>query len=678
MAYNIFWKIAFVSLRSGTLYTVNIWKDGALPSGYPLTLKGAAQPFTTQEDDNDDLFTPVRTQSGYLRIVDDGMAAPAGNAAGTVAFDWKELVPTTDTDRPVTLTHQEGGQTIVDWQGFMQAQNFGSTLYGGVQVREFPIQCILTTLSASHMNGSNRALKNFAYIIKQAFDNILSSAISIDRYFFQGGSSAQTFLLKLIDWQNFIDEDGNNVHVKYDNLQALTDVCSFWGWSCRVCGNSVYFSCADDNTLMPGMLELTQAQLNTMAGGTSAGSTSGTFLSSLSLSGDVFASMNNDELNIRGYNKATVHADGNAADSVVMEAFPTSVENTMSSNGTYTENYPSDQYPNMYGVFSQDITEFETVLMKGTCVSGNASFNKMLIKQSMQDAGTRYNIVRIKKSFVSASQTAFASFETVFHHSYYDTEIENGGFDYGGITINGDVYRRGLRYEDYGNNGAGNHHIYLRVGIGVDREHALWFNGSTWSSTLSAFQVRIGSKTPSQQLVAINTNHDGLQGKLFVDFLGSNDIPEINGERRFELVNFSLSFQRRIYSHLLDQRVRAYTKTYSASNTNIVRDEWDADCIYASENELTWGWGVVMNPDGKWMGAITYGSEQKHPEQHLADRVAAYSSTSKRKIIAELRTDQIGDVSPRSSTTLDSTTGQVIAISREWRDDVTQITLLEL
>ena len=72
MAFQIFWKIKFKSLRAGTDYCVNIYKDGTLPSGYPLTLKGGAQPFTTQEDDSDDMFTPIRTQTGYLRIVDDG------------------------------------------------------------------------------------------------------------------------------------------------------------------------------------------------------------------------------------------------------------------------------------------------------------------------------------------------------------------------------------------------------------------------------------------------------------------------------------------------------------------------------------------------------------------------------------------------------------------------------
>ena len=66
----IHWKIPFMSLRTGTVYTVNIFDDAY--SGAGVTLKGAAEPFVTEENDDDDIFMPVRTQSGYLRIVDDG------------------------------------------------------------------------------------------------------------------------------------------------------------------------------------------------------------------------------------------------------------------------------------------------------------------------------------------------------------------------------------------------------------------------------------------------------------------------------------------------------------------------------------------------------------------------------------------------------------------------------
>lgn len=60
----IHWKIPFKSLRTQTTYTVNVY-DASF-SGTAVTLKGAAQPFVTEEDADEDMFMPVRTQTGYL------------------------------------------------------------------------------------------------------------------------------------------------------------------------------------------------------------------------------------------------------------------------------------------------------------------------------------------------------------------------------------------------------------------------------------------------------------------------------------------------------------------------------------------------------------------------------------------------------------------------------------
>ena len=654
--------IKFKSLRSGFLYTLSI--GGGI--GTAVELKGGAQPFTTQEDDTDDMFVPVRTQSGYIRIVDDGYAAD-----GVTAFDWRDLMPKTGTERPVTLSHEDGGNIITDWVGYMQAQNFSGVLYGGTQEREFPVQCPLTSLSASFVNTTNRELKNFAYIIMQAFVNL--PGMSFTNYIFQGGALAREILLKKVDWQNFITVGENDaVEARYDNLRMLTDLCSFWGWTCRVHGKWVYFACADDND-MGSALWLTPSDLQDMADGTSAGTISESFLYSVELTGDIFASMQNEEATVRGFNKATVSADANAAGSSVMEAFPPSVEQIMSNNGTHTE-----FYTDCYAVYSTDITDFDTPDMIGTCGTGNASFNKMLVRNNISDPGSGYNVVRIKKTFVSQSAAAFASFETSFHHSYYDTTIPNGGFDAGGISIYGDVFRMGKRFEDYDAQGVGRKHIYIRVGIGVDRAHALWWTGSTWSSTVSAVQVRVGSETAPKTLLSINTNHADLYGKLFVDFLGSDDIPENNGQRRFELVNFSLSFERRTVKYLLYESTRVSSRAYVATNVNIVRDEWNADCIYASDNDLDWGYGVIMDDDGKWLETITYDDTAVHPEQHLANRVAAYGETSKRRISVELRTDAIDEITPQNTVQLDGTTCYPIAIGHDWHDDITMITMLEI
>ena len=120
----IHWQIPFKSLRSGTDYVVNIYDSDY--SGNAIVLDGGAQPFVTQEDDNDDEFAPIRTQTGYIRIIDHDVAAD-----GVTPFNWKDLVPVSATSRPVTLTT---GDTVV-WRGYMQPQTFSGTLFGNPQQR---------------------------------------------------------------------------------------------------------------------------------------------------------------------------------------------------------------------------------------------------------------------------------------------------------------------------------------------------------------------------------------------------------------------------------------------------------------------------------------------------------------------------------------------------------------
>ena len=78
------YSITFKSLRAGTVYTLNIGGG----SGAAVPLKGGAQPFVTQEDDSDDQFAPIRTQSGYIRIIDDARDAN-GNLIGVTEFKLK-------------------------------------------------------------------------------------------------------------------------------------------------------------------------------------------------------------------------------------------------------------------------------------------------------------------------------------------------------------------------------------------------------------------------------------------------------------------------------------------------------------------------------------------------------------------------------------------------------------
>ena len=697
----IHWQVKFKSLRAGTDYTVSIYDDTY--TGNPVQLMGAADPFTTEEDNDEDMFTPIRTQSGYLRIVDNGYDAN-GNA-----FNWKDLLPATDTDRPVILTSTTGQRTNTLWQGFMQAQNFSGKLYGNPQVREFPIQCVLAALSASDVDPTNRELKNFAYIIKQAFDNIVNAGVTISNYIFQGGASAQAWLMKLVDWQNMMMSIDDGLSGKYDNQRVINDVCKFWGWTARVNGKDVIFSCADD-TIMTTALVLTQANLNILAGGTAAGTTSDTFLSDVTLSGDIFASVNQDDFRVRGYSKAMVTADGNPGEKGVIGFAPPSVEKIMREQTSYNE-----QDGDKIVYYTGDLTEFTSDYENGSCRSGYATFNIADIRDygSFSDAGDSSDVIRIKKSFSSASAQAYASLQSVFHHSLYDANSSLQLFNTGGLSLKGKIYHKATQFDDHKEDFAdiGNKSMYMRVGIGKTRATAKWWTGTSWSSTESAFKVALGNTDEKLYIISqsgsgghqstnynnwIPTNEANLFGLIFVEFLGSDDMPEENSQRSFDIHDFSLEFVRsstvvvttgNVTTHnngnfggAKKYRVieRAGSREYVSKNQNKVRDEWNADCIYSSDNDMEFGYGVIMNTDGSQMGKITYNNTESWPEQHLADRVSSYWSSAKRMLSLEVRTEAVPTVTPRNTVTVDGTTCYAIAISHEWRDDVTQLTLMQL
>ena len=690
MAYNIHWKIPFTSLRSGKVYTVNIYKDGTVPSGYPLTLKGGAEPFTTDEDASDDEFAPIRTQSGYLRIVDDGYAVNASSQQ--VAFNWSEILPMNDTDRPITLTTTSGGVTTIHWKGFIQAQNFGSTLYGNPQVREIPVQCPLSILGGIDVNANNTGLQNFGYLLKNVIDGIptLCQPTTIVA---QGGMDALNWLFKQIDWQNLIEEsDDYALTAKYSLYQALEDMCRFWGWTARMKGETMYLTCADDGD-EGAALEMTYTNLSNIAAGTSGGSAAGTvstMYSSVSLSGDIFASINNEDSRLIGPDKITIKADSNKADEVVIAYAPQPVEDYLKQQTTTSETY-GDVTVNYYGDLTHfPITGAPSPLLTGTAVTGRAAFTFVSASTVKGDA------IRIKKSYSNDNVHAFL--ETTIDHSFFTSALsENVSF--GGFQIQGNVYQKGQLYSNYYDDtiisaifpsyrGAGKKNMYIRFGVGETRASAIWFNGRGWQSSVTKFKVSVGNEdnifriTPSGNAYKKHISTAGLHltGKVFVDILGSDDMPEVNGERAFFITDFAVVFSK----HTDFENPAEFPKTYNStcnytaraqSNTGI---ENTIDLIYASENEMDFGYGVVMNSDGSPMTSANYNSTTQRPEQHLANRMAGYWNGAKRKIYAELRSNLVENVSPRSMVTIDGSTCHPISISRDWRDDVTRVTLLEM
>ena len=206
------WYMQFRSLRSNTLYEVNVYDDGY--TGTPVELTGAADVFVTDEDSSDDMFLSVRTQTGYLSIVDY-----------VPGFDWTLLIPETSVSRPVTLTT---GSSVL-WSGFLQPKTFTGALYGNPQERRFPLCCSLSVLDSFDVEPGVCDVSNFAFLLHYIFSKVPGLPFT---FVFGGGRGVASWLQKRVNWEVLRDYDSDNIaRSRYTCLELLQEICTFWGWS---------------------------------------------------------------------------------------------------------------------------------------------------------------------------------------------------------------------------------------------------------------------------------------------------------------------------------------------------------------------------------------------------------------------------------------------------------------
>lgn len=695
--YRVKWKVPFVSLRTGTAYTVNVMDDGY--SGEAIVLNGGAEPFVTQEDDDEDVFKPVRTQTGYLRVLDVDRDRSAGG------FDWTELMAVTGTSRPVTVTHAEGGATVVDWQGFLQAQSFGGTLYGNPQVREVPVQCGIGVLSGMSIDSSVTEIKNFAYLIASIIGSVDTSAttsepserVTFDTFSFQGGEDARLWLLTRVDYMNFMHEVDDAIVPKYNAMEVLEDICKFWGWTCRTEGRRVIFSCMDDSAEQD-WVTFTKAQMLALTGDTVADSTLTT--ATVTLSGDVFASTNNEETMLMGVKRAVVKVDVNAEDTTI-EFAPADLRSYMGEPTVWVQDPDED----LVGYFKTASTYTQ---LRGQSMdadawgSGIGGFERRVIYGSADtEDGQAVDVILIKRDYVEVSGhgTPIVSIETKRAMA-----LGGGSLGFKASLLNG------AKTLDVTDRKAG---LWVRIGIGLTRGTAKWFYLYSSDDTLTV-PIYSGWNTDGNNEVLLNVSGgnlngvkvvsifgamasfvctypkipvaDGLYGYLYFDILGGAEM-----EQPYEIADLEVTFTREqtvlpttgqeVRSRTIKQELRT-SREYAASNDSAVEEKWNADCIFATDNGLEYGHGLIIAENGDFVRTVRYGgtsSNQQHPEQHLANRVARFGRKARRVLDMELRrgAGNVNAITGMVKVSMDGGTYFTVAAGRNWRDDVVMVKMVE-
>lgn len=312
------WIIPFADLNDNS-YEIRV-DDG---DSNQYTLKGAAVPIVTQEDDDENMFKPVRNQTGYIRIVDD---ASMMNGTMEEQFNWIDLLPTTSVNRPVQLYNT--GDDLIMWMGFLAPETFNGDYNLYPQEREFPIVDMLSVLEGYDMEiglqyGSIIPLGGLLYLI--FYDGTHSTFNNIDYFYFQGVDATDNWLLQGVSTSLLYDvgDDGNR-EPRYNHLQLLQNICQFLGLTCRMWGTSVWFVAPsmDIATASPNFSRITKQDLSDYLNGhgQSVQPASVNFTSqSLSnfLSSHPFMSKKNSEYVVQGVKKVTVEEDVDTIDKLM-------------------------------------------------------------------------------------------------------------------------------------------------------------------------------------------------------------------------------------------------------------------------------------------------------------------------------------------------------------------------
>lgn len=680
---GVHWQVKFKSLRTASDYVVNIYDADF--SGTPVQLTGADRPFEVAEDDSDDMFIPVRTQSGYIRVVDDG------------SVDWSEVLPTSAVSRPVTVVK---GNAVV-WQGFIQPRTFSGELFGNPQVREFPVCCALSILSTYDIAPDHAETADFGNVIGYILEFIPS--LDIDAIYIAGGA-VDEWLEKLVDWARFRTyKDEEEVPV-YNAKELLEEVCKFWGWTCRTIGQEVYFTLADTD-LDPAFMgfRLQDLTTNNRQPWTQAWQTK-------ALSGDIYASANNTEEIMMGIKRATLDADTGKFDALLeldLDIYERWLDNH--NVGTVHTAYGTDGH--LFSRRSAIVDSKETGQGVRTQYwdFGNCTLEIDISTpqgSSWTQNGKLFEYYNFQGDLYDLHDIPFTPALMIYRPDQgwalplaRIKSKHSMNFDHGAICLCGSTFYYEIAnntFEIY--NGACQMLCRLQVGD-------LYWDGQDWTSTRSTFiMANVGgtSFTTGEGRIVSNRYIDPSTWTSPYPNYNGFGIPvsgNIAGIVTFEILelytvgNAGVTYQK-AWMAFKDFEIRfvralAYApqnesakSEYKSVDTNAFPDERSISTIFASDNGNAAGSGIIMNTNKSYCSTVTYeetgGMFYDHPEQFLVDRIATYGQSTKRKLIIEVLDDKVQGVTPGHRVTLDGSTFYPVSLSHKFRDDITTIILLEI
>lgn len=240
MSKAVRWQVPFAA-HDGTRYRVDIYDEGY--TGNPVVLTAGETPFTTDEDDSDDFFAPVRIQTGTLQVCTDieGSNTP---------LKLEDILPANNIARPVRLLkYANGSYSVIEWQGFLSCEAYSQDYIGIPQNLDLPLIGVLEAMDSIEVELSEsmafkKILGHVAYAMK-AIEDQSGMSLFDQVYIASYCKEAMTtqYFYNNVYFSTEEQISGDNITVDVHSISAkaiLEQVAKFFGCCWREKGQNIY------------------------------------------------------------------------------------------------------------------------------------------------------------------------------------------------------------------------------------------------------------------------------------------------------------------------------------------------------------------------------------------------------------------------------------------------------
>lgn len=225
----------------GQQYYLQIY-DAEATEADVVTLTAGSTPFTTDEATDEDLYVPVRTQSGYVRIL-------IGEGDSSLLAD---LMPETATSRPVLLRRSSATGTVL-WMGFLTGEQYSQPWAPAPYEVELPVTSVMGAMQGVPFTQDD------GYTSARTLISTIATYLPVGiGYSFPANRPMESVCVPNYNFQEYqspqerADNGTTNIYDTDTVYDVMQDFCKYFGVSLREHGSILIFHAPDTDTYGTG------------------------------------------------------------------------------------------------------------------------------------------------------------------------------------------------------------------------------------------------------------------------------------------------------------------------------------------------------------------------------------------------------------------------------------------